>query len=132
MPCTMTGSIEGDRALAHTNTVTELAQLLCEATRVLKKTGHLNKCSDKLKKWHAEHVKIDEVNYKQKKEEVALKMWQSKMKIINSLSDDEKKALHYDRLCSGCGNKKHPGKGCDVVSQFYMCEGEVQRGLKPI
>lgn len=39
MPCTYTGSIEGDRALAASETVTRLAQLLCGACRLLEENG---------------------------------------------------------------------------------------------
>ena len=66
MPCTQTGSLQGDEILAlqsslerKENIVTIQAQLLCEATKIIADNKLLGECSSSLRSWFDEHVILD-------------------------------------------------------------------------
>jgi hypothetical protein len=69
MPCTQTGSIEGDRRLAAEETVqeineenTRLTQMLCQACRIIEDEfgeEYSDKMPEVLKEWWEQHKKID-------------------------------------------------------------------------
>ena len=63
MPCTYTGSFEGDEALAakealekNRSTLTEVTALLCSACKILEKKKAM---TPQLRAWYAEHEKVD-------------------------------------------------------------------------
>lgn len=60
MPCTLTGSIEGDRALSAQEAeaeVTKLARMLCSVMRMLERDG--DKLSNEVLSWWKQHKKQD-------------------------------------------------------------------------
>lgn len=57
MPCTYTGSIEGDRALASEELITELTQRLCRAFEVLDSHNLTYSLPSKDKRWWKSHKK---------------------------------------------------------------------------
>lgn len=99
MPCTMTGSVEGDRALAyqelsqkHGDTITELTQILCEVVQVFKDCGL--KMPPKLQKFAEHHDKVDK---RRKAKEKAEKIRKAKIaKAKAKLSLEEKQLLKID------------------------------------
>jgi hypothetical protein len=88
MPCTYTGSIEGDRALASSETITELTQVICQFMSNLENVGALEQdyiwdCVPiKLEEFWNEHKKIDAV----RREAV-------RIAALKKLTDEEKEVL---------------------------------------
>ena len=65
MPCTLTGSIEGDLRYSlqcQNKDITELVQLLCSSCKLLEKNKI--KMPKKLSKWFEYHKKIDKKSKK--------------------------------------------------------------------
>lgn len=67
MPCTMTGSIDGDRAWVAESRAADLAaqmttttQVACEALSRIEAIGLLGKLSPQAQQWHRDHRCIDE------------------------------------------------------------------------
>ena len=90
MPCTQTGSLDGDRILSLENSldrseniVTKQAQLLCEATKIIVDNDLLDECNKELKAWYAHHVVID-----------------NQRKGLEKLTDDEIRALGLDSIAA--------------------------------
>lgn len=62
MPCTYTGSIEGDRAMAaaeKAEKLTEVTAMLCEACKLLDRKQYTHELSQKTINWWYEHKKLD-------------------------------------------------------------------------
>jgi hypothetical protein len=62
MPCTITGSFEGDARLAAAEAneeATRATQIACEAMRLLKRHSLLVAMSDASLEWFSHHEKID-------------------------------------------------------------------------
>ena len=74
MPCTLTGFIDGDRAVFSKEAITELTQLLCGACRLLDENqidisdvhatvwscGACQNVTTHLTEWWARHKKLDD------------------------------------------------------------------------
>lgn len=80
MPCTYTGSIEGDRALASSERLTEVTEMLCRT--LTRFEGILNTelnsplagvLDDDIVKWWEEHKVIDARRRKREREELRAK-----------------------------------------------------------
>lgn len=70
MPCTLTGSLEGDRALDAQEArqqVTKLANLLCQTCLSLESVGELSKLPTPVFRWWQAHKKLDRKVARKKK-----------------------------------------------------------------
>ncbi len=67
MPCTMTGSLEGDRALFYQEESERLTRIACEMAQWLEASGDLGKCSTETRKWWKEHKAWDAAREKREK-----------------------------------------------------------------
>ena len=66
MPCTFTGSLEGDRALAYqehaddlAKQITKLTQLLCKTLTIVEAHDGLEYLPKDVNKWWVSHKKVD-------------------------------------------------------------------------
>jgi hypothetical protein len=73
MPCTYTGSLEGDARLAasealakKTSTLTKVTQMLCATCTKAEKAGRLDLLSPKTQVWWKKHKKQDAKRKKKK------------------------------------------------------------------
>jgi hypothetical protein len=62
MPCYMTGSTDGDRAMASEEEVTRLTRMLCQLCHAMESTEHIRMYEHRapgLAKWWRDHKAID-------------------------------------------------------------------------
>jgi hypothetical protein len=64
MPCTYTGTIEGDRALSASLALSEVTSMLCDTCKQVEKHGQLMWLSIETRKWWREHKKLDKLRKK--------------------------------------------------------------------
>lgn len=86
MPCTVTGSLEGDRALAHSEAqeeATKVTQLLCKLCKIVENSDGLILPRD-VSKWWESHKKIDAQERKM----------HARDKALAKLTEEDKRALN--------------------------------------
>lgn len=94
MPCTVTGSFEGDARLAESEAnarATRATQVACDAMRALKKAGLLHTVSDHSLEWFEEHEKIDRARIEREREQV--ERFRLRNEAIKKLSPEERALL---------------------------------------
>jgi hypothetical protein len=69
MPCTYTGSLDGDRIMGLEEALDEMTELACSAFAVLEKQGLLGEMTFSQRKWWRVHKAADAARLRREQEE---------------------------------------------------------------